>query len=80
MNSHKEWLEDWYLIAKQAFGSDKKLEINWTSNYAGNFDPPITPELVAKRNLQKSLIDEFKKTNLRQIQIKGLFIKILGSS
>ena len=52
MNSHKEWLEDWYLRAKQAFGSDKKLEINWTSNYAGNFDPPITPELVAKRNLQ----------------------------
>tara|TARA_B100000902_G_scaffold105440_1_gene107510 strand:+ start:316 stop:558 length:243 start_codon:yes stop_codon:yes gene_type:complete len=80
MNSHKEWLEDWYLRAKQAFGSDKKLEINWTSNYAGNFAPPTTPELVAKRNLQKILIDEFKKTNLRQIQINGLFIKILGSS
>ena len=51
MNSHKEWLEDWYLKAKKAFGSEKKIEINWTSAYAGNFAPPITPELVAKRNL-----------------------------
>ena len=75
MNSHKEWLEDWYLRAKKAFGSEKKLEINWTSAYAGNFDPPITPELLAKRNLQKSLIDEFKKNKLETDSDKGIIHK-----